>query len=552
MWVDESTVGLDLDVMAVAQDPSEAAAKSVRSDVPEPASIALLGVPFDRLTLEGAVKEIDGMIQSGRPHYVVTANVDFLVQAMHDIELRRILLGAQMVLCDGTPLVWVSRLMGNPLPERVAGSDLVPRLLERAVAQKYRLFFLGGTQESCDQAIANLHDQYPALNIVGHLSPPFRDLLDLPHEVMAEKIREAKPDILFVAFGCPKAEKWMAMHCQALGVPLMIGVGATIDFLAGRFKRAPSWIQQSGLEWVYRLSQEPKRLWRRYAHDLRFVGGAVLKQWLALGPQRGWISKLQNADFKLKNEGSSRVQSGEFKVKNGHSKLQIGAAIDGEMVTGHPSIFSEPTWQRVEAPVYLDAATLNGQHDMWSQIGEVHCLLDMDRVEFIDSTGVGLLVKLHKRLRSEGKTLVLVSPTKCIDRALRLMRLDDYFVIAQDAVEARQLIENLEHEVPVVANDATALDARPLRWQGEITAANVEQVWSVTREYIDSTSPEGTTIKIDLEGVRFIDSSGAGLMVRTKRYGAQCGRCIMYENISAPVLNVLTILKLKEFLASST
>lgn len=227
----------------------------------------MLGVAFDRVTFAEALERIEAMIESHEPHYIATANVDFLVQAQRDSVLRRVLLGASMVLCDGTPLVWASRLLGQPLPERVAGSDLAPQLIRLAAQKNYGLFFLGAAPATAAQATANAQAQFPNLKI-SHYSPPFRPLNEMNNHEIRERILAARPDLLFVAFGCPKAEKWMAMNYRTLGVPVMIGVGGTIDLLAGRLKRAPVWMQRAGCEWIFRLGQEPRRLFKRYAGDL--------------------------------------------------------------------------------------------------------------------------------------------------------------------------------------------------------------------------------------------------------------------------------------------
>src|ERR1051326_1315461 len=140
--------------------------------------LAILGVPFDNVTTAETIDAIDRMVASRQPHYLVTANVDFLVQAQEDVELRRILFDAHLVLCDGTPLVWASRLLGNPLLERVAGADLVPLLLRVAAEKGHRIFFLGATEESATRAVDNLKKLHPQLNIAGHYSPPFNKLLE--------------------------------------------------------------------------------------------------------------------------------------------------------------------------------------------------------------------------------------------------------------------------------------------------------------------------------------------------------------------------------------
>src|SRR5260221_5542316 len=244
--------------------------------------ITMFGVPFDNITLAETVKRIEEMVASHEPHYVCTANVDFLVQTRRDTELHRILNEAHLVLCDGAPLVWASRWLGSPLPERVAGSDLVPQLIRVAAKRNYRLFFLGATSEANEQAVVNVRAQFPNATIAGHYSPPFRPLSEMNNEESMARIRAAQPDILFVAFGCPKAEKWMAMNYRSLGVPVMIGIGGTIDFLAGRVKRAPLWMQRAGLEWTFRLRQEPRRLFKRYATDLWQFGRALAAEFWRL------------------------------------------------------------------------------------------------------------------------------------------------------------------------------------------------------------------------------------------------------------------------------
>lgn len=267
----------------VLQSPRVAGPPAARiQNRPERPPIAILGVAFNNVTLDETLSLIEQMVLSRQPHYLVTANVDFLVQARHDVELHRILLNAHLVLCDGTPLLWVSRLLGNPLAERVAGADLAPLLIRMAAQKGYRLFILGGRPEVSGKAIANLRAQYPDLIIAGDYSPPFQSLLDMDHDLVARRIREAKPDLLLVSFGCPKAEKWFAMNYRSLGVPVGIGLGATIDFLAGQVKRAPCWMQRTGAEWIFRLAQEPRRLIPRYANDLWYFGASVLRQWWPL------------------------------------------------------------------------------------------------------------------------------------------------------------------------------------------------------------------------------------------------------------------------------
>src|SRR5512140_3583471 len=177
MYVDQLTETSSALLTASASDAPDLSVSAKHARVARQ-PIALLGVAFDNLTLRETVGRLEEMIVSGRPHYVVTANVDFLAQARRDLELQRILLTAPLVLCDGTPLVWASRLFGNRLPERVAGADVVPELIRMAAKKHYPLFFLGTTDEANTQATARLRAQFPALEI-SHYSPPFRPLLEM-------------------------------------------------------------------------------------------------------------------------------------------------------------------------------------------------------------------------------------------------------------------------------------------------------------------------------------------------------------------------------------
>ncbi|SKA93131.1 polymer biosynthesis protein, WecB/TagA/CpsF family [Prosthecobacter debontii] len=256
-------------------------AKAYTELVPaQPERIHLMDIPFDRVTMAQTLDRVGNMITSRQPHCIATANVDFLVQAKGDGDLRQILHEAHLVVCDGTPLVWLSRLLKKALPERVAGSDLVPQLLRQAEQKGWSVYFLGGQEAVLKTAIQNVQAKHPALRIAGSESPPFRPLAQMDHEGICARIREAKPDILLVSFGCPKQEKWIRQNYEAAGVPVNIGVGATIDFLAGAMKRAPRWMQVCGLEWVFRLCQEPRRLIKRYALDLVVFGIGACRELL--------------------------------------------------------------------------------------------------------------------------------------------------------------------------------------------------------------------------------------------------------------------------------
>jgi N-acetylglucosaminyldiphosphoundecaprenol N-acetyl-beta-D-mannosaminyltransferase len=421
------------------------------------------------------------------------------------VELQHILLNAHLVLCDGTPLVWASRLFGNTLPERVAGADVVPELIRVAAEKHYRLFFLGATEEANTQAITRLRARFPGLEI-SHYSPPFRSLLEMDDAEIIRRIRAAKPDLLFVAFGCPKAEKWVARHYPELGVPVAIGVGATIDFLAGRVKRAPLWMQRGGVEWIYRLSQEPRRLFKRYTTDLWFFVGAMVRQC--------WTMKLRS--------GASRTQ------------------------TRTALIQSNGTWQRVEAAHCLDKDSVERDTARWKKIARAdrHCLLELAETKLMDSTGLAALIHLKKRLHLAGRQLILLSPSPAVRRALKAMRLEQFFEFASDALEARAVLKARAREQDAFKGDeSTSL----LVWLGEIPAINAEQIWQCTRAAIHNAHANAESWTLDLAAVRFMDSSGVNFLQHAVEFARVHGIRLRFSDPSPPVRNVLRASK-REYL----
>lgn len=242
-------------------------------------SVAVLGLPLANVTADEAVVEIEKLILSGGTHQVATANLDFWINSLADVDLHRIIAGCSLVLPDGMPLVWISCLLGASLKERVSGVDMVPRLAELSARKGYRIFLLGGREGVAERASQVLQAMHPGTNIVGHHAPPLADLERMDHGDTLERIRAAKPDILMVAFGNPKQEKWIRMHARRLGVPVSIGIGGSLDMLIGNVARAPRWMQRSGLEWLGRCAQEPGRLLPRYARNL---AGLVLRLPFAL------------------------------------------------------------------------------------------------------------------------------------------------------------------------------------------------------------------------------------------------------------------------------
>jgi N-acetylglucosaminyldiphosphoundecaprenol N-acetyl-beta-D-mannosaminyltransferase len=222
-------------------------------------SVRILGVRVDGVTFEGMLECIGEWVLSGRPHQVCTVNPEFVMEARRNRRFAAVLDAADLCIADGVGLLWAAKRLGHPLSERVTGSDGVPLIAARAAEKGWRLFLLGAGPGVAERAAAVLIERYPGLQIAGtYAGSPCDE--DAPG--ILDRIHAAKPDVLFVAYGAPKQDFWIAEHGAKTGVPAMMGVGGSLDFLVGVQKRAPGWIRHINLEWLYRLIIQPWR-WRR-------------------------------------------------------------------------------------------------------------------------------------------------------------------------------------------------------------------------------------------------------------------------------------------------
>jgi len=237
------------------------------------ARIKFMNTDIDNLTMAETLNEIEKLIQKKNCSYVVTPNVDHIVRLEKDEELQKVYKNASLILTDGKPLIWISKWYKTPIKEKISGSDLFPRVCQLAANKNYTMYLLGAAEGVADTAARNLMKKYPGLNIVGTYSPPFGfEKNEQEMNKIKTQIQDVHPDILIVGLGCPKQEKFMYYHCKELGVPISFGLGASIDFEAGNIKRAPKWMSNHGLEWLYRFSKEPKRLFKRYfVDDLKII-----------------------------------------------------------------------------------------------------------------------------------------------------------------------------------------------------------------------------------------------------------------------------------------
>ncbi len=361
-----------------------------------PYSTAVLGVPFHGVTVEEAVGFIEEKIDEGGFHQVATANVDFLMHSIRDKGLQEILCSCDLVVPDGMPILWAAKALGGSLKERVCGVDLVPRLAALCVQRHFSMFLLGASEAVSAQAAENLKKSFPGLRIAGRYSPPARPIDQMNHEEILERIAAAKPDILLVAFGNPKQEKWIAMHRERLSVPVCIGVGGSLDFIAGSTARAPRWMQKSGLEWLYRMAREPKRLASRYLQDL--IGLAVHM------PSQFFTTALQPKH-----------------------KIRPGIFVDHVGTADVISIYGDFTGSLVqEFQSFTKSSVENG----------MNVVLNLAETTYLGTDALGSMIQLSSTMRQSHRELWLAQMRPHLLRMLQSAHLNMYFMITSTVDDA--------------------------------------------------------------------------------------------------------------------
>ncbi len=475
--------------------------------------LVILGVPVDNLTMAEALDRCDEFIAigraTGRLHQIATVNADFVVNALHDPELRRILQEADMATADGMPLVWASKLLGGPLPGRVTGADMVPALAERAAQRGYSIFFLGAREGVAAKAAAILQERYPGLKVAGVLSPPPSSVLEMDRSVV-ETVKAAKPDILLVAFGNPKQEKWIRMHAPELQVPIAIGVGGTFDMIVGVTRRAPLWMQRSGLEWVYRLIQEPRRLWKRYVHDFAYFGYFFARQWWAM--QRGKAMNIVPREPAAPPPPSPLPASIAWPV----------LPVSGRLEAANLEPFTTEANRLLETQRYL--------------------IIDLSAASFLDSSALGALVALAKRARTNGGDLFLLNVPEEIRRVLELLKLDRFFEQFTDLEAISAWIGHDQQPQPTAAaSHGWTVIAAPRLFDAATAPTFSEQA--------SASIEQGEQVIIDCSATTFMASAGMAALVKLNRLAQERGTALRIAGCSADVLRTLQLVRLDQVLA---
>jgi N-acetylglucosaminyldiphosphoundecaprenol N-acetyl-beta-D-mannosaminyltransferase len=380
-------------------------------------SVAILGVPIDNVTMQQVLEAIESGIVEGGFHQIATANVDFLINSIRDLELKEILSACFLVLPDGMPLVWASRLMGASLKERVSGADLVPRLIELAALHDHSIFLLGSCEASSRGANRWINQHYPSVRVVGRYCPAFAELEEMDHEDILLQIEAARPDILLVAFGSPKQEKWLAMHRHRLRVPVCIGVGGSLDLLAGRLPRAPLWMREHGLEWLYRACHEPARLGLRYVKDASGLARYLSAQLAATATQQ---KRYSLHSITGETVGSATV-------------LRVAGSLTGASVAEFEK----------EARIALDEGH--------------HLILDLGGTTYLGPDALGALIHLGNMANARYRELWLTGLRPFLCRLIHATRLQTSFRVAPKVADAVRRLAPAEVQICIEAGSNWAV-----------------------------------------------------------------------------------------------
>jgi len=239
--------------------------------------IKFSGVRIDNLTMQEVINKIEKLIKEKKSSYIVTPNAAHIVLLQKDKEFKEVYKHASLVLCDSMPLFWATKILGFPLKQRITGTDLLFSLSKLSLRKNYKIFFLGAKEQIIEKASENLQHKFPNLQIAGIHNGYFSD-----NNKTIEKINKVKPDMLFIGMGFPKQEKWIHKYIDQIDTKVIICIGGVFDVVAGKTKRAPMWMQKCGLEWFFRVCQEPRRLWKRYLISNTIFIWLVLKQFIKI------------------------------------------------------------------------------------------------------------------------------------------------------------------------------------------------------------------------------------------------------------------------------
>lgn len=478
----------------------------MKTMLPEPPMTVLLGLPFHDVTLAETLDYCAAAMKSTEPGYLVTANVDFTTQAYEDPDLKKIVFFADRVVCDGMPLVWLSKWFGYPLRERVAGSDMVPKLLEICGKEQHPVYFFGSDLATLEEAKVIVENRYPGLKVVGVDSPPFGAVIEWDNDALCAKMRASGAKLLLVCLGCPKQERWIFAHHKECGIPLSIGVGASLDFITGKQRRAPRWMQKIGMEWFWRMASSPTRLVKRYSKDLVFLASASWQQYQS-HRHRMTLSDTVPTTPRVSEEKNFQLVRIYW---SGNLQLQ--------------ELAGAPIPEQISAPVLLDASGIT----------------------FMDSSGLGRFASLVRSCRSAEQQLLVVNPSLAFKTAIRAVRMESLYQTVDTEAEALQLIA--QHRSSGGAQRIGADGTVWVTFNRALDALYHDEMMQ-TLEAAIAQSPKLGVLVVDLKEVSFIDSRAVGGLIRTWKMVSAKGGQMFLADASPAVREIINLLRLDKVLA---
>ncbi|MBT4817045.1 MAG: WecB/TagA/CpsF family glycosyltransferase [Lentisphaerae bacterium] len=480
----------------------------------------VLGIPLDNLdmneTLDRLFELADSWAGSEQPaHLIATINVDFLVNCLpfgrgpfKHPELVSILRKATMCTADGMPLVWASRLLGCPYKERVTGADMVPAIAERAARTGHSLYLLGGALDVAQEAADVLCERHPGLTIAG-VDSPFvhtggEKLVDAPETdgPICERINASGAHFLMIGFGNPKQEIWFQRNQHRLRVPLSFGIGGTFNFITGRTPRAPQWMQTAGVEWLYRLAAEPRRLWKRYFIGLTKFGSAVLP-------------------------GIVRYQMLRLRAPAAAPPLDDALYIAGERVLRElrlPAVLAPTDVPALHAPFHSDP-----RPDA--------VVLDCAQLQLLSASCQGILYDLLRLSEQEQVPVYLVGLRKALVALLHSCRIHDAFEdrLCRSHTNVMSRLADCWKVRPCLFSVETSDEELTLRVWGELNAAALNHVDAEAAVAALAEKP----CSVDLRACTSVDNAGVALLLKLRRRQAQHDKPLAIRNARSDVLRVL-------------
>jgi len=501
-------------------------------------TIVILGIPVDNLGMDATVERIFSMIDAyaadGVARQVATVNVDFVVNTLawclgrvRHPELVDILRRADLVTADGMPIVWVSRLLGNPLRERVAGADMVPRLAAKAAQRGKSIYLLGGRPGVGEEAAGVLKQRYPQLRIAGvdspfiHVDSESLEWADEEDQPIVERINKVRPDILLIAFGNPKQEVWFDRNRSRLKVPVSIGIGGTFEFIVGTVRRAPKWIQRTGFEWLYRITQDPKRLWKRY-----FIG--FFKFGLLVLPSILYYR---------------------------YRRLLMGIADRSDPDCGHSTpllVSTRSSFKVIKFPERFDVAFLDrgGGNQLTAHDQNANMVLDFRRTSFIDSSALGFMVRLWRHRTENRKNLFFLGVGPILENFFKLNRMWDLFQdhLFQDFGAIFASIEKGGPQPSFYYILQVESGFMLLQLFGRLDAARMSEL--DVNAFLADMGEKNCIL--DLTNLTFVDSSGLSLFLKLQKHLTHNEKRFVICGLNNNVKQMFRITKLNRLFRMST